>query len=216
MTLYWQSSAEKILSAGPVMPVLVIEHPDDARPIAEALLEGGIRTLEITLRTRAALDIISQLREDLPEAMVGAGTIASVAQLQLASEAGARFLISPGLTPALLDAAVAGSVPLIPGISTLSEAMTGMEYGLSHFKFFPAEAAGGTRMLRSIAGPFPNLRFCPTGGVNADNAGDYLSLPNVSCVGGSWLVSPDIIAARDWGEITRRARASLALISPDN
>lgn len=210
MTLYWQSSAEEILSAGPVMPVLVIEDSEDALPIAEALMEGGIRTLEITLRTRAALDIINQLSEDLPEALIGAGTIASVGHLQLASEAGARFLISPGLTPALLDAAVAGPVPLIPGISTLSEAMTGMEYGLSHFKFFPAEAAGGIRMLRSIAGPFPHLRFCPTGGIDADKAGDYLSLPNVSCVGGSWLVSSDIIAAHDWGEITRRAKASLA------
>lgn len=202
----WNTSAASILNTGPVIPVLVIENPQHALPIAEALLEGGIKVLEITLRTQAAIDIIHHLSATLPEALIGAGTVTSVQSLQQAGDAGARFLISPGLTPTLLQAATRGPVPLIPGISSIGELMTGMEYGLDCFKFFPAEAAGGRPMLKAIAGPFPDILFCPTGGITPDNASDYLAMPNVTCIGGSWLVTADIIRRQAWPEITRLCR----------
>ena len=210
MTSHWQPAADAILDSGPVIPVLVIESVEHALPIAEALLAGGISVLEITLRTPAALEIIDSLRQALPEATIGAGTVTSAAQLRQATEAGAQFLISPGLTPALLEAACAQSVPLLPGVSSISELLTGMEFGLECFKFFPAEAAGGTAMLKAIAGPLPAIRFCPTGGINPGNAAQYLSLPNVRCVGGSWLVTADIIARQDWAEITRLSQAAVS------
>lgn len=209
MTVHWNPAPAAILATSPVVPVLVIDDPDHAVPIAEALMEGGIRSLEVTLRTPHALQVLETLARHCPDAITGAGTIANSTQLQQAVDAGAQFLISPGLTPTLLETAVAGNVPLIPGISTLSELMQGMEYGLHHFKFFPAQAAGGISMLKAIAGPFPDIRFCPTGGISPDNACDYLALPNVSCVGGSWLVTAQIIAEGNWQAITQLARQIL-------
>src|SRR5690606_33557850 len=181
----WTSAARDVLTRGPVIPVLVLRDEAHAVPVAEALLAGGIEVLEITLRSDAALPAIERLARDFPQALIGAGTVTNVEMAACALSAGARFLISPGLTPALLDAAAQGQVPLIPGISTVSELMTGLDRGYQSFKFFPAEAAGGIKALKAIAGPFPDVRFCPTGGITPDNALDYLRLPNVVCVGGS-------------------------------
>lgn len=210
----WHDQAREVLARGPVIPVLVLRDPAHALPVAEALLAGGIEVLELTLRTAAALPAIEQLARAFPEALIGAGTVTTPAQARRAADAGARFLISPGLTPRLLQASASGPVPLIPGISTVSELMTGLDHGYRCFKFFPAEAAGGVRALKAIAGPFPEPRFCPTGGITAANAGDYLSLPNVACVGGSWLFTEDVAASGDWNEITRRSRDILANLRP--
>jgi 2-dehydro-3-deoxyphosphogluconate aldolase/(4S)-4-hydroxy-2-oxoglutarate aldolase len=170
------------------------------------LVAGGIRVLEITLRTPIALQAIKLISEQVEGAIVGAGTIATPAQLQAAEASGAVFAISPGLTPTLLQAACAGNIALIPGVATLSELMLGMEYGLEHFKFFPAEAAGGIPMLKSIAGPFPHISFCPTGGISPENYKAYLQLSNVACVGGSWLAPADVVKAKDWAGVTELAQ----------
>jgi 2-dehydro-3-deoxyphosphogluconate aldolase/(4S)-4-hydroxy-2-oxoglutarate aldolase len=191
------------------MPVMVIKNIDDAVPLAKALVAGGIRVLEITLRTPAALEAIKRISHDVEGAIVGAGTIANPAQLQAAEEAGAVFAISPGITSSLLSAAVKGDIALIPGIATLSELMLGMEYGLDHFKFFPAEAAGGIPMLKSIAGPFPQATFCPTGGISPENYSAYLKLPNVACVGGSWLAPQDAVNTKNWSQVTELARQAI-------
>lgn len=191
------------------MPVMVIKNLEDAVPLARALTEGGIKVLEITLRTPVALDAIKRISEEVKDAIVGVGTVTNPQQLQAASEAGAVFAISPGLTPTLLNAATQSSIALIPGISTISELMLGMEYGLDHFKFFPAAAAGGVNMLKGIAGPIPSATFCPTGGISAENYNDYLKLPNVACVGGSWLAPDDAVAAKDWAKIASLARSAI-------
>ena len=209
----WKFDPGELFALGPVIPVLVIGDAAHALPIGEALLEGGIRVLEITLRTPAALPAIETLAKSLPEAVTGAGTVLDPAMAKRARDAGARFLISPGLTPRLLDDATAHPVPLVPGIATVSELMTGLDAGCRHFKFFPAEAAGGVKALKSIAGPFPDIRFCPTGGIGPDNALDYLALPNVDCVGGSWLVSPASVKSGDWADITRRCRETLERVN---
>ncbi len=205
----WQISARQILNTGPVMPVIVIKDIEQAVPLAEALLQGGIKVLEITLRSKVAVEAIRRISREIPEAIVGAGTVTSGADLEAVREAGAVFAVSPGLTPALLTAGARGSIALIPGISTASELMFGMEMGYTAFKFFPAEAAGGVRMLHSIAGPFPHLIFCPTGGISPANYRKYLALDNVACVGGSWLVPAAAIERRDWREITDLARAAV-------
>lgn len=202
---------KQILSASPVMPVMVIEKEEQAVPLAQALLAGGIQVLEITLRTEAALGSIKAISQQLPEALVGAGTVVTPADLAAVTEAGAKFAISPGLTPELLAAAQQGSIPLIPGISTVSEMMQGMASGLDHFKFFPAEAAGGIKMLKAISGPFPHITFCPTGGISPANYQDYLALPNVACVGGSWLAPKEAVATGDWQKITELARQASTL-----
>ncbi|MGR9051310.1 MAG: bifunctional 4-hydroxy-2-oxoglutarate aldolase/2-dehydro-3-deoxy-phosphogluconate aldolase [Gammaproteobacteria bacterium] len=206
----WKISPAEILNAGPVMPVMVIKDLEDAVPLARALSAGGIKVLEITLRTPAALDAIKAISAEVEDAVVGAGTVTSPEQLEAARRAGAVFAISPGLTPKLLDAVVNGDIALIPGISTLSELMFGMEYGLDHFKFFPAAAAGGVAMLKGIAGPIPSATFCPTGGISPENYNDYLKLPNVACVGGSWLAPEQAIKAKNWHTITDLARAAIA------
>jgi 2-dehydro-3-deoxyphosphogluconate aldolase/(4S)-4-hydroxy-2-oxoglutarate aldolase len=194
-----------ILNMGPVVPVMVIEKLSHAVPLAKALVAGGIRVLEITLRTPAALEAIRAICREVPQAVVGAGTVVTPHDLRAVEETGAVFAISPGLTPELLDAANRGAIALIPGISTISELMAGMARGFAHFKFFPAEAAGGISYLKAIAGPFPHITFCPTGGISVDNYRKYLDLNNVACVGGSWVAPADAIAREDWGRITTLA-----------
>lgn len=194
------------------MPVMVIQNLADAVPLAQALVAGGIKVLEITLRTPVALDAIRMIRQEVKDAIVGAGTIANSAQLKAVEEAGAVFAISPGITPSLLAAADSGNIALIPGVATLSELMLGMEYGLDHFKFFPAEAAGGIPMLKAIAGPFPQITFCPTGGISPENYQAYLQLSNVACVGGSWLAPQDAVKAKNWEKVTELARLAIAQV----
>ncbi len=206
----WKMAPLDVLNAGPVVPVIVVKKIEQAVPLAQALLKGGIRVLEVTLRSAAAVDAIRLLSREVPEAIVGAGTVASREDLEAVTAAGAVFAISPGLTPSLLEAANRGPIALIPGISTASELMLGMEMGYTAFKFFPAEAAGGVPMLKSIGGPFPQITFCPTGGVSSNNYNDYLALANVACVGGSWIVPPGEIEKSNWDAITRLAEAAVA------
>jgi 2-dehydro-3-deoxyphosphogluconate aldolase/(4S)-4-hydroxy-2-oxoglutarate aldolase len=212
-TKHWKIQPTDVLNAGPVMPVMVIKNLEDAVPLAKALVAGGIKVLEITLRTPIALEAIRLISQEVKEAIVGAGTITTPEQLMAAEEAGAIFAISPGLTPALLRAAKEGNIALIPGISTLSELMVGMEAGLDHFKFFPAEAAGGIPMLKSIAGPIPQVTFCPTGGISPENYNAYLSLNNVACVGGSWLVPEDAVKEKNWAKVTELAKLAIANVA---
>lgn len=200
----------QIMQLSPVIPVLVIEDVETALPMAKALLDGGINVLEVTLRTAVALDVIKLIAETYPEAVVGAGTVLNTAQFVAAQTAGAKFIISPGLTDSLLNHAKGADLPFIPGISTVSELMSGYEAGLNAFKFFPAEANGGTAALKAIGGPFPDVRFCPTGGISPQNAANYLALPNVECVGGSWLATPEILQSGHYSQITELAKAALA------
>jgi 2-dehydro-3-deoxyphosphogluconate aldolase/(4S)-4-hydroxy-2-oxoglutarate aldolase len=202
----WTTQPASIFAQGPVVPVIVIKDLSTAVPLAKALLAGGIRVLEVTLRTPVALDAIALLSRDVPDAIVGAGTVTTPEQLAQVIDAGAKFAISPGLTRELLHAGKAATIPLIPGIASISELMEGTGLGYSHFKFFPAEAAGGVKTLKSIHGPFSDIRFCPTGGINEKNFLEYLALPNVSCVGGSWIVPDDAIASGDWDRITQLCR----------
>lgn len=199
-----------LFNMGPIVPVLVINKVEEALPIAEALLTAGVNVLEVTLRTPAALDIISAIAKELPEAIVGSGTVINRQLLQQSYDAGAKFAISPGLTKDLLQAGNEGNIALIPGISSISDLMDGADYGYDHLKFFPAEASGGVNAIKSIGGPFPDIRFCPTGGINLNNVRDYLALPNVACCGGSWLVSNEIVENKQWSEITRLANQALA------
>lgn len=209
MSEKWKKSAREILENGPVIPVMVIEKVVHAVPLAKALVAGGIRVLEIVLRSDAAIEAIESISTEVPEAITGAGTVINDQDLAAVTAAGASFAISPGLTPALLYAANKRTIPLIPGISTVSELMTGIEQGYNTFKFFPAEAAGGIQMLKSIGGPFPHIRFCPTGGISASNYREYLQLPNVLCVGGSWIVPTDLIDDEDWQAITQMAHGAV-------
>ncbi|MEY2697765.1 MAG: hypothetical protein RL333_1903 [Pseudomonadota bacterium] len=208
-----QLNARQILQQGPVVPVMVIDDLSSAVPLARALVAGGIRVLEITLRTPVAIDAIRQIAAEVDGAIVGAGTVLTPDQFRACREAGSRFVISPGLTPNLLGAAQDAGIPLIPGIATISELMMGMEYGLDAFKFFPAEAAGGIPMLKAIAGPIPQIQFCPTGGITPANYRDYLALKNVSCVGGSWLAPADKVRAGDFAAVTALAKEAVAGVS---
>ncbi|MBS6058348.1 MAG: bifunctional 4-hydroxy-2-oxoglutarate aldolase/2-dehydro-3-deoxy-phosphogluconate aldolase [Pantoea sp.] len=174
------------------------------------MVAGGVRVLEVTLRTPVAMDALKAIIQEVPDAIVGAGTVINTQQLAEVTAAGAQFVISPGITEPLLQAAVEDTVPLIPGISTVSELMTGMQYGLREFKFFPAEANGGVKALQAIAGPFPQVRFCPTGGISPKNYRDYLALKSVLCIGGSWLVPNDALASGDYQRITELAREAVA------
>jgi 2-dehydro-3-deoxyphosphogluconate aldolase/(4S)-4-hydroxy-2-oxoglutarate aldolase len=205
----WQIQPSDLFAMGPIVPVLVIKDVKDALPIAEALLAADIKVLEVTLRTPAALEVISTIAKHLPEAIVGAGTVTNRELLQRSIDAGAKFAISPGLTKDLLQAGKEGNTALIPGISSISELMDGIDAGYDHLKFFPAEASGGVKAIQSIGGPFPDIKFCPTGGINLNNVRDYLALSNVSCCGGSWLVSDEIVKNRNWQEITRLAQQVL-------
>lgn len=192
------AALQEILSLVPVIPVLVVDDPAPARTIAQALVEGGLPVLEVTLRTAAAWEVIHEMQQ-VSGAIVGAGTVLTAAQLDRAQQAGCRFAVSPGSPPALLDAATRSDLPLLPGVSSATEAMAAADRGYRFLKFFPAEAAGGIAMLKSLASPLQDLRFCPTGGINAAKARDYLALPNVICVGGSWLTTdpnPAVIRAR--------------------
>ncbi|MFI9765828.1 bifunctional 4-hydroxy-2-oxoglutarate aldolase/2-dehydro-3-deoxy-phosphogluconate aldolase [Streptomyces sp. NPDC052415] len=200
-----------VLDLAPVLPVVVIEDASDAVPLARALLAGGLPAIEVTLRTAAALDAIRAMAADVPEAVVGAGTVISPEQVTAAVDAGARFLVSPGWTDVLLEAMRAAGVPFLPGVSTVSEVVALLERGVREMKFFPAQAAGGTAYLKSLSGPLPQARFCPTGGIGADSAPEYLALPNVRCVGGSWMLPADAVAARDWARIEALARGAAGL-----
>lgn len=207
----WKLAPQDVLTASPVMPVLVIEKLEHAVPLAKALVAGGIRVLEVTLRSDCALDAIRLIAQDVPDALVGAGTVLNGEDYEAAIEAGAKFVISPGMTPSLVQAALKGPAPLIPGVSTLSEVMEGMDLGLGYFKFFPAEASGGAPALKAMGGPIPQVKFCPTGGISEKNAASYLGLPNVLCVGGSWLAPKELIEAGDWDGITAIAKAASSL-----
>lgn len=198
----WQVSPDSVFSASKVVPVIVIRELEQAIPLASALFAGGVQVLEVTLRTPVALDAIKLLTRTFPDALIGAGTVINPEHLHQVIEAGAKFAISPGLTRSLLMAGQKSSIPLIPGIASISELMEGLEAGYTHFKLFPAAVIGGIPLLRAIYGPFPDARFCPTGGINEKNYRDYLALPNVSCVGGSWIVPDEAIKKNDWALIT--------------
>jgi 2-dehydro-3-deoxyphosphogluconate aldolase/(4S)-4-hydroxy-2-oxoglutarate aldolase len=200
-----------ICRLAPVIPVLVIRDAADAVPLARALAAGGLRALEVTLRTPAALDAIRSMAGAVPDAVVGAGTLLTAEDVAAAKAAGARFGVSPGWTPALLDAADAAGLPMLPGVATPSEAMAAAERGLNHLKFFPAEQNGGAPVLNAWAGPLPHLSFCPTGGVTPENAPAYLSLSNVACVGGSWVAPRNLVEAGDWAAIEKLARKAAEL-----
>ncbi|MBT3150815.1 bifunctional 4-hydroxy-2-oxoglutarate aldolase/2-dehydro-3-deoxy-phosphogluconate aldolase [Streptomyces sp. CHD11] len=205
------SSSPSVLDLAPVLPVVVIDDAADAVPLARALVAGGLPAIEVTLRTPAALDAIRAIAGAVPEAVVGAGTVITPGQAGEAVSAGARFLVSPGWTDVLLEAMRASGVPFLPGVSTTSEVVALLERGVREMKFFPARAAGGTAYLKSLAGPLPQARFCPTGGIGPDSAPDYLALPNVGCVGGSWMLPAEAVAARDWARIEALARQASEL-----
>lgn len=205
------TSVLDLAPAAPVVPVVVIEDAADAVPLARALVAGGLPLIEVTLRTPAALDSIRAIGAEVPEAVVGAGTVVSAAGVGNAAAAGARFLVSPGWTEGLLDAMRGSGVPFLPGVSTTSEVVALLERGVTDLKFFPAEAAGGVPYLRSLSGPLPQARFCPTGGVSLASAPSYLALPNVACVGGTWMLPADALAARDWARVESLAREAAAL-----
>jgi 2-dehydro-3-deoxyphosphogluconate aldolase/(4S)-4-hydroxy-2-oxoglutarate aldolase len=210
MTKKWKMTPEEIFSQGPVVPVLVIKDVEHAVPLAKALIAGGIRVLEVTLRTEAALEVIAKIAKEVPEAIIGAGTVTNRAQLQQVIDAGAKFAISPGLTSDLLKAGNDGNIALIPGISSISELMTAIDHGYTHLKFFPAEASGGVKALKAIGGPFPDIKFCPTGGISPSNYNDYLALPSVRCAGGSWLAPEDAMINGEWDKITELAKQAVA------
>lgn len=201
----------ELASHGPVIPVIVIEHAEHAVPMARALFEGGIRVLEVTLRTPAALAAIAAIAQSLPDVIVGAGTVRSGADARAALAAGARFAVSPGWSPRVAAACREIGLALLPGVATASEVMLAADEGFRFLKFFPAAAAGGTAMLKAWASPFADVAFCPTGGITAASAPDYLALANVKVVGGSWLTPPDALAAADWPRIEALAREAAAL-----
>lgn len=203
---------EEVMALSPVIAVVVLEDAADAAPLTQALVAGGVRAVEITLRTPAALAAI-EAASAVEGAIVGAGTVLSVQDLRTVGAAGAAFAVSPGSTPALLEAGHGSLIPFLPGIATASELMAGLDAGYSRFKFFPAEAAGGPTVLEALAGPFPQARFCPTGGIILDNARHYLALPNVDCVGGSWLTPEGLIATKDWTSIEALARHAVKALS---
>jgi 2-dehydro-3-deoxyphosphogluconate aldolase/(4S)-4-hydroxy-2-oxoglutarate aldolase len=204
-----------LLNIAPVIPVVILDEPADAAPLAEALLTGGVPVIEVTLRTPKALDVIAAIADAVPEAVVGAGTVTTPALVCAAVHAGARFLVSPGSTEGLLDAMDEAAVPCLPGVSSVAEIMRLLERGRREMKFFPAEASGGRAFLSAIASPFPDARFCPTGGITPETAPLYRALNNVGCVGGSWLTPRDALAAGDWKRIERLAREATAPRDPD-
>lgn len=205
------STPDSLLSLVPVVPVVVIDDLAHAVPVARALVEGGLPVIELTLRTPVALDAIAAIAAEVPEILIGAGTIVTPGQVKLAVDAGAQFLVSPGSTPALLAAMGDSGVPFLPGTSTVSEALAVLEAGFTEMKFFPAEASGGAAYLSSISSPLPAARFCPTGGITAATAASYLALPNVGCVGGSWLTPRGALAAGDWDRVSELAAQAAAL-----
>jgi 2-dehydro-3-deoxyphosphogluconate aldolase/(4S)-4-hydroxy-2-oxoglutarate aldolase len=205
------STSESVLSLAPVVPVVVLGDVAHAVPLARALVAGGLPVIELTLRTPVALEALAAIAAEVPEITVGAGTVLTPHHVDQAVEAGAQFLVSPGATPDLLRAMGASGVPFLPGTATVSEVMAVLEAGVTEMKFFPAEASGGTAYLKSIASPVPTARFCPTGGITAATAPSYLALPNVGCVGGSWLTPADALADKDWDRVRRLAAEAAAL-----
>ena len=197
-----------IAARAPVVPVLTIERAADAVPLARALVKGGLPVLEITLRTAVALEALRTIAAEVPDAVVGAGTVLNAGQLERAMRAGARFAVSPGCTSALAQAAKAAGLPFLPGVQTVSEAMALSEQGFRLLKFFPADSAGGLGWLKAVAAPLAGLRFCPTGGIGAETAPAYLALPNVACVGGSWVAPREAVAAGNWAKVERLAAAA--------
>ena len=206
------SSVFASLAGVPVVPVVVIDDLDHAVPVARALARGGLPVIELTLRTPVALASIEAIAAEVPEVFVGAGTVTTPAQVVGAIAAGAQFLVSPGTTPSLLDAMLEAGVPFLPGVATVGEAMAVHERGVTELKFFPAEPSGGAPFLKSLHGPLPHLRFCPTGGLTPANAPHYLDLPNVPCVGGSWLTPSATLAAHDWDTVERLAREARGFV----
>lgn len=204
-------SPSSLLGLAPVIPVVVLDDAGDAVPLARALVAGGLPVVEMTLRTPAAGEAIRAIAAEVPEAVVGAGTVLTPAQAEEAVDAGARFLVSPGWTDGLLRAMLGCGVPVLPGVSTVSEVIALLERGVTEMKFFPAEAAGGVAYLKSLAAPLPAARFCPTGGIDEARAPAYLALPNVGCVGGTWMLPGEALAARDWARVQRLAQGAAAL-----
>ncbi|HET7691301.1 MAG TPA: bifunctional 4-hydroxy-2-oxoglutarate aldolase/2-dehydro-3-deoxy-phosphogluconate aldolase [Nocardioidaceae bacterium] len=200
-----------ILDISPVVPVVVLDDPHVAVPLAQALVAGGIRVIELTLRTPTALESIERIAGEVEGMTVGAGTVIDPDQAKLAADAGAAFLVSPGVTSRLLDAMADTGLPFLPGCATVTEVLELRERGLTELKFFPAEASGGAAFLRSLHGPVPDVRFCPTGGIGPDNAASYLPLPNVGCVGGSWLTPADAVARGDWRRVSEWAAEAAGL-----
>ncbi|GHQ03812.1 bifunctional 4-hydroxy-2-oxoglutarate aldolase/2-dehydro-3-deoxy-phosphogluconate aldolase [Helicobacter pylori] len=206
-----QDKIIEVLQISPIVPVVVIENIKDAVPLAQSLIEGGIHIIEVTLRSSCALEAIELIAKNVPKMRVGAGTILNPTQLEQAQNRGAEFLISPGLTIKLLEYAKKKDMPLIPGVSSSSEVMQALELGYSALKFFPAEYCGGVKLLNAFNGPFKGVKFCPTGGISADNMHSYLNLENVLCVGGSWLTPKNLIQNKEWDKITEICKRSLAL-----
>jgi 2-dehydro-3-deoxyphosphogluconate aldolase/(4S)-4-hydroxy-2-oxoglutarate aldolase len=195
-----------LLAGNTVIPVIVIDRVEDAVPLAKALIAGGLNVLEVTLRTEAAVEGIRQIVQHVPGAIVGTGTVCTADQVKLSEDLGCQFMVSPGSTDKLLAAAADSSIGLLPGISSATEMMRCMEQGYQDFKFFPAEAAGGAAMIKSLYGPFSEARICPTGGIGLHNVMEYLSLPNVICVGGSWICPAQLVREQRWDEIEQLAR----------
>ncbi len=206
-----QDKIIEVLQISPIIPVVVIENIKDAVPLVQSLVEGGIQIIEVTLRSSCALEAIELIAKNVPKMRVGAGTILNPTQLEQAQNRGAEFLISPGLTIKLLEYAKKKDMPLIPGVSSSSEVMQALELGYSALKFFPAEYCGGVKLLNAFNGPFKGVKFCPTGGISADNIHSYLNLENVLCVGGSWLTPKNLIQNKEWDKITEICKRSLAL-----
>ncbi|MDO6640680.1 bifunctional 4-hydroxy-2-oxoglutarate aldolase/2-dehydro-3-deoxy-phosphogluconate aldolase [Shewanella sp. 5_MG-2023] len=208
----WTLQPQDIFKRSPIVPVMVINKIEHAVPLAKALVAGGISVLEVTLRTECALEAIALIAKEVPDALVGAGTILNELQLQQAVDAGSQFIITPGATVDLLKAAKRGNVPLIPGVASISEVMAGMELGYTHFKFFPAEASGGVNALKAFSGPLANIRFCPTGGITPTSYKNYLALANVDCIGGSWIAPTDAMEQEDWGRITQLCKEAISAL----
>lgn len=210
MTTMPRSGAD-LMDLAPVMPVVVVDDPETAVPLSRALVAGGLPGVEITLRTPGAMAAIERVAAEVPEAVVGAGTVTTPEQAGAAARAGAKFLVSPGCSPRLSAAMADTGLPFLPGVSTVSEAMALLEQGVHEMKFFPAEPAGGAAFLKALSSPLPQARFCPTGGITADSAPTYLALPNVGCVGGSWLTPASLVKAGRWDEVTELAREAARL-----
>lgn len=203
------SLTDQLCAMAPVIPVLTINNVEDAVPIAEALVEGGLPVLEVTLRTANALEAIEAIARAVPEAKVGAGTILTPDDFQRSVDSGSTFIVSPGITRELLDYGISSNIPYLAGVQTVSEMMEGIQRGYKRFKFFPAEISGGTNTLKSFQGPFSDIKFCPTGGIRVHTAADYLALDNVMCVGGTWLTPNELIEAKDWAGITELAKQAV-------
>lgn len=209
----WTISPQSVFNASPVVPVMVIENVEDAVPMGQALLDGGISVFEVTLRTECALDAIRALADAFPQAIIGAGTILNTAQYDAAVEAGAQFIISPGFSTTLLEYAQQNSVALIPGVATPSEMMTALEFGYTHLKFFPAEANGGAKALAAMSAPLPQVTICPTGGIGVHNLDQYINLPTVATVGGSWMLPKAALDNKDWATVTQLSKEACALVA---